>query len=187
VEHGATARARVAGLADLDGVMSMVSDFAAQHPSRHVPRSRTSFETAFFGPRAAGELIVAERRGTLAGMLTWTRYFDVFWGLRGGVADWLYVCPSSRGLGVPALLVAKVCARIREDGGEFLNGSATSETRNIHARAAMVVEQPSWAVHLSAEAFQVVADLDGETPRDVVQGLPDPELNRVPARQRRVR
>lgn len=179
--------ARIATPSDLDAVLSMVGNFVADHPARDVHRSREALESAFFGPRPVGELVVAERGGELIGMLQWSPFFDMFWGLRGAVAEWLYVRPSSRRLGVPALLAAKVCARVREDGGEFLNGMATAATAPIHARVAMVVEDPSWAVHLSAEAFQVVADLDGRPTRDIVRGLPDPALNRTPARARAVR
>lgn len=162
----------------------MVDDFVRDHPARDHPRDRAAFETAWFTDRAVGELVVAERRGYVVGMLQWAPIFDVFWGMRGGLADWLYVRPGSRGLGIPALLVAKVCARIRDDGGQFLNGAANTTTKPIYARAAVPADEATWTVHLSAEAFQVVADLDGQPVRRVVRGLPDPALNRTPPRPR---
>ena len=176
--------ARPATEADLDEVMSMVDDFVRDHPARDHPRDRAAFGAALFGARAVGELVVAERDRAVVGMLHWAPLFDLFWGLRGGIADWLYVRPASRGLGVPALLVAKVCARIREEGGEFLSGTASTETKPVYARAAIPVDEATWSVHLSAEAFQVVADLDGRPARQIVRGLPDPALNRTPRRPR---
>ncbi len=61
---------------------------------------------------------------------------------------------------------------------------ANPTTKPIYARAAVLIDEPSGSVHWSAEAFQVVADLDGEGAREIVRRLPDPALNRVPKRAR---
>ena len=53
---------------------------------------------------------------------------------------------------------------------------------SLYERVAM-----GWRAHecyVSAEAFQALADLAGPAPRDIVLRVPDPALNKVPARAR---
>ena len=122
-------------------------------------------------------LLVAEQNQRIVGMCHWTRIYDLFWAMFGGELEWLYVRPAARGRGIPAVLVAEVC-RDRLSGGEFLKGAGEAdETAALYERIAM--GWPARTVYVSAEAFHVLADHAGRSPRDIVRGLPAPELNHV--------
>lgn len=78
------------------------------------------------------------------------------------------------------MLVADVCKRVRDGGGEFIYaGSNEPSVTSLYDRVTHSWPQREHA--LSAEAFQRVADLAGASPRELVRGLPSPDLNRVPA------
>jgi hypothetical protein len=112
----------------------------------------------------------------------WTRIYDMFWSMYGGIVEWLYVRPEHRGSGVVVAIVAEICAEVRKAGGEFLHGGGDDAVERLYERAA--IGRPTHECHLSAEAFQVFADFAGSSPREIVRGLPSSELNRVPARSR---
>ena len=113
----------------------------------------------------------------------WTRIYDMFWSLYGGNVDWLYVRAAERGRGAVAVIMAEICAQVRRVGGEFLHGGGDDEIERLYERAA--IGRPTNECNLSAEAFQVFADLAGLAPREIIRRLPNTELNRVPPRQRR--
>jgi hypothetical protein len=87
-----------------------------------------------------------------------------------------------RGLGIAAALIAGVCAQARRAGAAFLHGGGSDEVSRLYERIA--IGAATRECHLSAEAFQVFADLAGKPVREVVRRLPTPDLNRVPARAR---
>ena len=176
---------RAASESDLAQVAEMLEANVAEfeHPAAQHPRPISRLRDAFFGERPVARLLVAERTGQLVGMCQWARVYDLFWAKFGGEMEWLFVRPEARGRGVPAALVAQVCREIRDAGGEFLKGAAEADdTRSLYERIA--IGWPARTVYLSAEAFQVFADLAGREPRDIVRGLPDRSLNRAPARPR---
>lgn len=175
--------ARPASDGDLGDVLSMIDDFVKDHPARSHPRSREGLRGAFLGERAVAELVVAEWRGAVVGMVEWRRIYDMFWNMHGGHAEFLYVRPHARGRGVALSIMTTVCARVRACGGEFLYGSGTAETTPLYARV-MIPSGQSTDCHLSGEAFATMADLAGRPVRDMVRSLPTPELNRQPARPR---
>jgi GNAT superfamily N-acetyltransferase len=146
---------------DVPDIASMVDDFVKGHKAQRHVRSQEALRAAYFGRRPVAEIIVAEWRGRVVGMGQWARIYDMFWGMVGGRADWLYVRPEARGLGI-----------------SFLCGSGNDRTRGIYERSAML-SGTSVEFHLSAAAFQRVADLAGLSPRVIVRGLPAPELNRA--------
>ena len=176
---------RAASEGDLAHVAEMIEANVAEfgHPATPSARPLSRLRDAYFGERPVARLLVAERHGHLVGMCQWARIYDLFWAKFGGEMEWLFVRPEARGRGVPAALVAQVCAEIRASGGEFLKGAAEADdTRSLYERIA--IGWPARTVYLSAEAFQVFADLAGREPRDIVRGLPDRELNSAPARPR---
>lgn len=75
-----------------------------------------------------------------------------------------------------------MCDDIRTSGGEYLVGGSSDAVNALYERVA--IGWPTRECALSAEAFQVVADLAGRAPRDIVRGLPDPALHRVEPRPR---
>lgn len=174
---------RIASEDDAAQLMSMVDDFVKGHRAENHPRSLDSLLSAYFGSHRVAEMVVADRDGRVVAMGQWVRYYDMFWGMYGGRAEWLYVRPDSRGLGISAAILALICERIRQLGGSFLYGQGDDETSSLYERSA-IAGPPIVDFHLSGEAFQSIADLAGLPPRQVVQRLPNPELNRSPVRPR---
>jgi GNAT superfamily N-acetyltransferase len=168
--------------ADLADIAAMVEDFARGHLSEKHPRPLGRLRAAYFGPEPCARVFVAVRRGAVVGMGQWIRCYDMFWAMFGGMVEWLYVRPEARGLGIAAALVAAICDDVRKNGGEFLHGGGDGDVARLYERVAQ--GWPTRSIYLSAEAFQVFADLAGERPREIVRRLPAPDLNRVPARPR---
>jgi GNAT superfamily N-acetyltransferase len=167
---------------DLDDVQDMVTDFVKGHPAEHYPRSRSALREAYFGAAPVANLVVAMRDGRVIGMGQWTLIYDMFWGMYGANAEWMYVRPEYRRRGIVVAIVAEICAQVRSAGGEFLHGGGDDEVQRLYERAA--IGRPTNECHLSAEAFQTFADLAGLAPREIVRRLPSLELNRVPAHTR---
>ncbi|MFT3692025.1 MAG: GNAT family N-acetyltransferase [Kofleriaceae bacterium] len=168
---------------DLPAIAEMLDDFVKDHPaSRHV-RPIEALRAAHFGPDKVASLVVATRRDQVIGMVQWSLYFDMFWAMKGMKAEFLYVRPEARGLGIAPALIADICARGRSAGAVMLNGASFEpHVTALYERFAM--GWPSRECHICEEAFQVLADLAGSSTRDIVRGLPAKELNRVPAKPR---
>ena len=162
---------------DLDAIEEMVTDFVKGHPAENWPRSRLALRDAYFGPSPVAHLIVAVQNDHVVGMGQWTRIYDMFWSMFGANAEWLYVRPEYRGRGIVAAIVAEICAQVRGAGGGFLYGGGGDEVEQLYERVAIGGRTNS--CHLSAEAFQLLADLAGMPPREIVRHLPAPGLNRV--------
>jgi GNAT superfamily N-acetyltransferase len=167
---------------DLAEVAAMIDDFVTGHPAEHHPRPVAKLRAALFGDDPVAHLIVATRAGRVVGMVQWSLFYDVFWAMYGAHAEWLYVRPEVRGLGIAAALIAGVCAQARRAGAEFLHGGGSDDVSRLYERIA--IGAATRECHPSAEAFQVFADLAGKPVREVVRRLPTPDLNRVPARAR---
>ena len=181
-EPGEGLNVRLACEGDIAEVEDMVNDFVKGHPAEKHARSRSALREAYFGDAPVANLVVAVSDGRVVGMGQWTRIYDLFWSMYGGNVEWLYVRPEHRGSGVVVAIVAEICADVRKAGGEFLHGGGDDEVERLYKRAA--IGRPTHECHLSAEAFQVFADLAGSSPREIVRRLPSWELNRVPARSR---
>jgi GNAT superfamily N-acetyltransferase len=174
---------RPATEADLEDIAAMVDDFVKGHPAESRPRPISQLRAAFLNTNPVSHLLVAARHGRVVGMGQWTRIYDMFWAMFGGHAEWLYVRPEARGLGVAAAIIAECCRQIRLDGGEFLRAGAEEEGNSrLYERVA--IGWPARTCNVGGEAFQVFADLAGAPPRDIVRGLPPPQLNHAPARPR---
>jgi len=175
-------RIRSAREADLDDIEEMIDDFVKGHPAENHSRSRTKLREAYFGAAPLARLLVATRGERVIGMGQWALIYDVFWGMYGANVEWLYVRPQHRRTGVVAAIVAEIGTQVRDAGGEFLHGGGNRDAESLYERVAM-----GWKAHecyVSAEAFHALADLAGLTPREIVRRLPDPALNKVPARVR---
>jgi GNAT superfamily N-acetyltransferase len=168
---------------DLEAIAALVDEYVQNHPAKSHPRPLETLREVYFGPTPHAHLFVAERDGRVVGMAQWRPVFDMFWCMRGAEAEWLYVQPSSRGLGAPAALIAALCADARRWGAEFLKGSGGGENGRLYARVAATMGQ-TVDCNLSGEAFQVLADLAGAPLREIVRGLPEPALSYEPARPR---
>ena len=163
---------------DIPAIEGMVADFVKGHPAENHPRSSQALRAAYFGERPVAHMLVAERNGQIVGMAQWTLIHDMFWGMFGAEAGWLYVRPDCRGSGIVAALVARLCAQAAAVGAQFLHGGSEGPSR-LYERVA--IGQVSGECHLSGKAFQVFAKLDGMPPREIVRSLPAPALGLQPA------
>ena len=150
---------RSAREADIENIEEMVDNFVKGHPAEKHTRSRSALREAYFGNSPVANLVVAVRAGRVIGMGQWTRIYDMFWSMYGGNIEWLYVRPEQRGSGVVLAIVARICADVRRAGGEFLHGGGGDDVEPLYERIA--IGWPTHECHVSAEAFQVFADLAG--------------------------
>ena len=174
---------RLAIEADLAEIEQMVENFVKGHPAENHQRKRSTLQNAYFKGTPIAHLLVAERRCQVLGMGQWKLIYDMFWGQFGASLEWLYVKPEFRGIGISAAIVAEICAQVRQSGGEFIHGEGLNEgVSKLYERVAM-----GWLARkcaISGEAFHVLADLSGLPPRQIVKGLPNPELNKIPPKER---
>ena len=169
---------RHAELRDLREIEDMVTDFVKGHPAENHPRSTDALREAYFGERPVAHLLVAERGGRLVGMGQWWLLHDMFWGIFGAEAGWLYVRPDCRGSGIVAAIVARLCAEASRAGAQFLHGGGGDGPQRLYERVA--IGQAGRDCHLSGRAFQVMSSLDGLPTRQIINGLPAPELGLLP-------
>jgi GNAT superfamily N-acetyltransferase len=177
--NGSTLLIRPASAHDIKDIELMVADFVKGHPAENHPRSSDSLRTAYFGGRPVAHLLVAERDGEIFGMIQWRLIHDMFWGMFGADAEWLYVKPARRGTGIAAALVARACADASKAGAEFLHGGGGDGPSKLYERVAIGYD--SRECHVSGKAFQAFARLDGLPTREIVRRLPDKQLGLQPA------
>jgi GNAT superfamily N-acetyltransferase len=147
--------------ADVEMIHGLINEYATGHPAERHPRPLAAIEAAYFGTCPASYILIAEKRKEPVGFAGWRRVFDMLWAKYGGEMDGLYVKPAHRGRGIAVCIVATVCADIRRQGGVFLRATYT-DTDNVgklYERVAIGNAQRE--CHLSATAFQTVADLAG--------------------------
>jgi GNAT superfamily N-acetyltransferase len=175
-------RVRPANEADLDALAQLIDEFVRGHPAERHPRPLEKLRAALFGEHAVAHAVIATVRGRAVGMAQWWLVYDVFWAMHGVRAEWLYVRHDMRGIGIAAALIAEVCARGRDAGAEYLHGGGNDEVSRFYERIA--VGSPTRECYLSAQAFQVVADLAGSPVREIVRRLPSREQNYARGDQR---
>jgi GNAT superfamily N-acetyltransferase len=168
---------RVASVGDTPTLAALIDGFAVGHPAEKRHRSIEKLKEAFFGNRPVGEHLLAETSEGAVGYAGWRRIYDVFWSMFGGQVIGLYVQPSHRGRGIAAMLIAALCARVRDEGGRYLWSEYDAHLAPFYERVA--VGKPCKECHLAGLAFQQVADLAGASGREIVAGLPKKELNLV--------
>lgn len=172
----AVRRATASDAADIE---RMVADFVKGHPAENHPRSSKALREAYFGAQPVAQLLVAERDGQIVGMAQWRLIYDMFWGMFGAQAEWLYVKRRYRGSGIVAALVARLCSEASAAGATFVQGGGGEGPSKLYERVA--IGHSDRACHLSGKAFQVFAKLDGLPVRDIIRRLPARELGLQPA------
>lgn len=170
---------RSADESDINEIERMIADFAEGHPAELHSRSTSKLRKAYFSDHPVAHLLVAERGEQIVGMVQWRLIHNMFWGMFGAEAGWLYVKPKHRNSGIVAALVARLCALASEAGAEFLQGSGDEKPSKLYERVAIGL--PDRACHVSGKAFQAIAKLDGLPLREIVRRLPARELGLQPA------
>jgi GNAT superfamily N-acetyltransferase len=166
---------RRATAADVDAFHALIDDYARGHPAEHHPRPVEAVRDAYFGVSPDIFVVIAEQCDEPVGFGTWRRVFDPLWAAYGGEMDALFVKPAHRSRGIAASIVAAICDDIRREGGVFLRASYTQEVARLYERVA--IGRPRRECHLSAGAFQAVADLARCGPREMLRRLPSKQLN----------
>jgi hypothetical protein len=118
----------------------------------------------YLGEARLGNVLLAEQSGRAIGYAMWRKSFDVFWWKECGEFMDLYVDRSTGGVGVAATLIARVCADVRQSGGEYLCGYPNEASAPFYDRFA--IGYPSRWCHVSERTFHRLADLAGADPRD---------------------
>ena len=170
---------RRANVNDTSEIETMVAGFVKGHPAEAHPRSSNALRAAFFGEHPVAHLLVAERGSEIIGMAQWRLVYDMFWGMFGAEAGWLYLKPRFRGSGIVAALVARLCSEASEAGARFLQGGGGEGPSRLYERIA--IGQSDRVCHLSGKAFQLFATLDGLPVREIVRRLPLKEFGLQPA------
>ena len=173
---------RYATLGDLPDIESMVSEFVRGHPAEGHARSSDALREAYFGEHPVARILVAERESEVVGMIQWTLIYDMFWGMFGAEAGWLYVKPQYRGSGIVAALFARTCAETSKVGAQFLHGGGGDGPSKLYERVA--IGNAGRDCHLSGRAYEAFAALDGLSVREIVRRLPDKQLGLRPPSSR---
>lgn len=167
---------RLATRDDLQTILALIDGYSQGHPAEHYERPPSAIKEAYFGNSSLSRMLIAEKDDGPVGFGAWRRVFDLYWALEGGEIEGLYVTQPYRGSGIAAQIIAAVCADIRNEGGCFLRGTYTDEVAHLYERVAVGHSQRE--CHLSAAAFQTVANLAGSGPRELVRALPAMQSNR---------
>lgn len=156
----------------------LIDGFARGHPAERHARSLDTMRDAFFGAGPLAHILLAEKNAAVVGFGAWRRTYDIFWSLYGGEGIGLYVIPAHRGFGAAICIVAAMCAEIREEGGHFLETSYDSGLATLYERVG--VGRSVRSCHVSALAFEKLAQAAGASPRQIIRALPDKILNSNP-------
>lgn len=127
------------------------------------------------------EIIVAETLSRkVIGFVAWVASYDLHWCLKGGEVIDFFVRPSHRGRGAALLLITKLAGDVREHGGAYLKGGAVDNAvvRRLYQKIAMSL--PGGESYVSGRAFRRLAELSGESPREIVRKLPEAAWNYEP-------
>ena len=154
-----------------------------QHPAATYPRDEAQVKLDLFGKASVDRVFVAEKGDRLLGFATWRSTYDFLFCQKGGEISFLYVSPEARCRGIAAALLTQICADIRNQGGCFAWASYNPEqmtTARLYNRVVISSPNPHISCHLSARAFEAMADLAGKSPRYIARNLPDKALNYSP-------
>jgi hypothetical protein len=127
------------------------------------------------------EIIVAETLNReVVGFVAWVGSYDLHWCLKGGDVIDFFVCPSHRGRGAAILLISKLAGDIQEQGGAYLKGGAVDDpgVRRLYQKIAMCL--PGGESYVSGRAFRRLAELSGESLREIIRKLPEAAWNYEP-------
>jgi len=166
---------------DGDVLHSLLSAYLAEQFPGHIGSSATVLEHDVLSSASGLRVLLAHVQRKPAGFVAWHRVYDMHWAKGGAQVADLYVVPAHRGLGVALALVAAVCASTLREGGAYLQGGAfdrASAVGRFYERIAVAFD--SAECHCAGRAFRQLAELDGQSPRAIVRGLPPKAWNYEP-------
>ena len=127
------------------------------------------------------EIIVAETLSReVVGFVAWVDSYDLHWCLKGGDVIDFFVRPQHRGRGAAILLITKLAGDVQERGGTYLKGGAVDNpvVRRLYQKIAMSL--PDGESYVSGRAFRRLAELSGESLREIIRMLPEAAWNYEP-------
>lgn len=125
-------------------------------------------------------MAVAECTNTLqlVGFVAWQCSYDLHWGTTGATVLDLYVLPEHRCRGLAPLMLQRVASLVKENGGTFLSGqSIVNPTHPQRLYRRIAVEVAGAECILGGRAFRAFAELESESLKRFVKGLPPKEWN----------
>ena len=151
---------------DVPTILSLIKELAEyEHLSHEVIATQESLTDALFGPRRAGEALIAEMAGEPAGYALFFHSISTFLGRAGIYLEDLYVRPNLRGQGIGRALLKRVaqiavdrrCGRLE---WSVLNWNEPA-IRFYRSLGAAPLEE--WTMYrLTGDALRRVADRDRE-------------------------
>jgi GNAT superfamily N-acetyltransferase len=129
------------------------------------------------------EMMVAEASDPeveVVAFAAWVSSYDLHHCMKGGEVIDLYVLPSHRGQGVAMLLIARLAKEIQEHGGTYLKGQALDNpaAQRLYQRCARCF--PGAECCVSGRGFRQLAELSGQSVREIVSHLPETAWNYEP-------
>ncbi|KAM3091443.1 GNAT family N-acetyltransferase [Phormidesmis sp. 146-35] len=128
------------------------------------------------------EMMVAEAEPqTLIAFAAWESSYDLHHCLKGGVVIDLFVDPIHRGRGVAIQFITAIAVKIQQQGGSYIKGQAVENPRSVqrlYQRCARCF--PGADCYVSGRAFRQLAELSGQSLRDMVRNLPELAWNYEP-------
>jgi GNAT superfamily N-acetyltransferase len=126
-------------------------------------------------------IIVAEALNReVVGFVAWVASYDLHWCLKGGDVIDFFVRPSHRGRGAAILLITGLTRDVQERGGTYLKGGAVDNpvVRRLYQKIAMSL--PDGESYVSGRAFRRLAELSGESLREIIRKMPEAAWNYEP-------
>jgi GNAT superfamily N-acetyltransferase len=151
---------------------------------------RESFDRPWGGTRGSLErdgfglefetLVADDLHQSLIGFASWRPSYDLHHCVSGAELMVLYVQPARRGFGIAAALIAGVAEATKERGGCYLRGTALPDStlERFYGRCARSF--PGTTFNVAGRAFRRLAELSGESPREIASKLPEVTWNVEP-------
>jgi GNAT superfamily N-acetyltransferase len=124
------------------------------------------------------EIIMVETLNRkVIGFAAWVSSYDLHWCLKGGDVIDFFVCPSHRGRGAAILLITKLAGDVQQHGGAYFKGGAVDNpvVRRLYQKVAMCL--PGGETYVSGRPFRRIAELSGESLRDIIRKMPEATWN----------
>lgn len=160
---------------DLDQVAQLIDDYVRQNldmPSW--PCSLATFKRDYASGCFRMTVIHSDEKPV--GFAAWLPSYDLHHCVHGAVFIDMYVDPTYRGGGLAVALLCAIAAEISNLGWSYMRGTALQgSAARLYERFAVRFGTNEYNV--SGKALRQLASLAGKSPREMLRGLPTPDMN----------